>query len=120
MKRKTDLVELLTTRNGSYNIVQALNSIQTELNFIHQKVVNRYQYGDEILLTAHQSRLLSKLLEYQSERCIQQINALIEQNYADKKTALQLIDIYEKKSKRFSAYARKLNTKAKLCIDFIE
>lgn len=119
-KFKNDLVELLTSRNGLADMIQTLNSIQTELNYIHQKVINRYQYSDEILLTAEQSRLLAKLLEYQSEKVLRKKKAIIEQNYADKKMAMQLIDIYEKQSKRFSTYARKLNVKAKLCINIIE
>jgi hypothetical protein len=113
---KSDLADMQVSRKTSQVILSAVNSSIQELLYIQQKLINRSQYGDEILLTSHQAHLLSKLLEYQSDYALRCVNALIEDNYADKKTALDLIEHYQRLSKRFTFQAKRLKSSANKCI----
>lgn len=115
-KFKTDLVEWHISPNLARSMLSAVNSSLQELLYVQQKLINRSQYGDELLMTNEQAYLIAKLLEYQSEHVMRCVNAIIDDNYADKKTALDLIEHYQRLSKRFTFQAKRLKTSANKCI----
>lgn len=114
--KKNDVVELHISRSSSSDVYRAIHSSLKELGYLAQKFNNRSQYGDEILLTSEQAYLLSHLLIYCQEHLQRKISIIIDTNYADKLTALDLIDHYQRTSKRFLFYSKRLKNAAKKCI----
>lgn len=119
MKNKTDLVSFDINKKTADNLLLAINSDIKELLYIQQKFINRIQFGDEILLTNEQAFLLSKLLEYRSDNALRCINVLIDDDYADKKTALDLIEHYQRLSNRFLFHSKRLKKVANNCINIM-
>ncbi len=112
---KTDVVEFCVNRKNARDILAAINSTINELNLIAEKLRNKIDYNDDILLINEQAYLLSKILDYQSERLNRTLD-FIDNNYKDKQTAMDLFSYYEKNSIRYSRYARKLASNANQCI----
>lgn len=116
---KTDFIELNTSKKISSDILNAINSSIKTLSYLQRKFYNNLELDDDILLVKEEALLLSKLLEYTEELCILEINNILDKNYADKKTALDLIEIYSKKSKRYKFHSRMLKKRANKCIGLI-
>lgn len=116
MKKSNDIIVFNIGKNAAIDLHSAIASSIKELQFINDKLTNRINYSQEILLVSDQAYLLSNLLKYQEQKMHRLMN-YVDVNYADKPTAIELFKHYEKLGKRYHKYAVSINFKAKHCID---
>jgi len=114
-KQQNDLVELKISSKTAYEMLIAVNSMLNDLQLIAQKLHNRIEFSHQILLVDEQAHLLSKLLEYQSEKMSRQLQH-INIAYKDKETAMIIFNRYELLQRRYLRLSKSLRNQAKKCM----
>lgn len=116
MNKHNDLVIFAISPNMAKELQSALESVIKDMQYVQQKLTNRIRYSDEVVMVNEQAYLLTHILNYQQDK-LHRMMEIVNVNYIDKPTAIELYNYYEKLANRYRRYANLLKYRAKKCVN---